>query len=840
MIYEKAKTKNISFPLGGIGTGCIGLSGNGALNEWEIFNRPNKCARSGYSHFAIKAIDGEQSIVKVLQGDTNEDLMGLPCASKGHYGFGYGPRENSLAGFPHFSDVTFVGEFPVAKLVFSDPGFPAVVRLCAWNPFIPHDDFNSSLPVAFFEWEIENTSDKTVQFAIAGTVCNPAKSTLNKKISLNGLIGVFLGSAGMENTEVGYSDLCILTDNEDTIAQEYWYRGKWKDGCTTYWKNFSELDRMPQRSYPQPSKGDHGTVVSYVTVPAKNKAKLRFVIAWNVPVAYNYWKPRQDDGAQGNTWKNYYATQFEDSFSSARYAIENFTSLYERTKLFSDELQSCTLPEYVKDAISANLSVIKTPTALRLEDGSFWGWEGCSETVGSCFGTCQHVWNYAYVMPYLFPKLERSIREISMKYALQDSGATGFRVNLPLKHGMDTPLACVDGQMGEVIKCYREWKFSGDNEWLKNHAENIFRMLEYAWSEENVCKWDADQDGVLEGRQHHTLDMELFGPSSWLQGFYLLALECGAEMARYLGDEKRANLYTKLYCNGRQWMNEHLFNGSYFFQKIDLSDKSLVDRFDVAPTYWNEEAGEIKYQIADGCMIDQMLADWHAALIGANGVFDPEKKKIALRNLYQNNYKSSMRSVTNMWRNFSLDDEQGTVICSYPDGTEVPAIPIPYCEETMTGFEYALAGLMIAQGFIFEGENIVRAVRDRYDGEKRNPWNEIECGSNYARSMASYSLMPIYCGFTFDMPEGHIGFRPVTDKGKYLFSVCESWGTVDFDNTYFRVSILGAPLVLQSVSVPGSENITDVTVDGESIAFKVSDGKISFANVEIKRELLLK
>lgn len=199
-----------------------------------------------------------------------------------------------------------------------------------------------------------------------------------------------------------------------------------------------------------------------------------------------------------------------------------------------------------------------------------------------------------------------------------------------------------------------------------------------------------------------------------------------------------------------------------------------------------------------------------------------------------------MRSVTNMWRNFSLDDEQGTVICSYPDGTEVPAIPIPYCEETMTGFEYALAGLMIAQGFIFEGEDIVRAVRDRYDGEKRNPWNEIECGSNYARSMASYSLMPIYCGFTFDMPEGHIGFRPVTDKGKYLFSVCESWGTVDFDNTYFRVSILGAPLVLQSVSVPGSENITDVTVDGESIAFKVSDGKISFANVEIKRELLLK
>ena len=158
----------------------------------------------------------------------------------------------------------------------------------------------------------------------------------------------------------------------------------------------------------------------------------------------------------------------------------------------------------------------------------------------------------------------------------------------------------------------------------------------------------------------------------------------------------------------------------------------------------------------------------------------------------------------------------------------------------MTGFEYAWAGLMIAQGFVFEGENIVRAIRDRYDGEKRNPWNEIECGSNYARSMASYSLMPIYCGFTFDMSDKYIGFRPITDKGKYLFSAGESYGTVDFDNTYFRISILGNPLVLKSVSVPMCEAITDVTVDGESIGFKISDGKIVFENTEIKRELLLK
>ena len=108
-----------------------------------------------------------------------------------------------------------------------------------------------------------------------------------------------------------------------------------------------------------------------------------------------------------------------------------------------------------------------------------------------------------------------------------------------------------------------------------------------------------------------------------------------------------------------------------------------------------------------------------------------------------------------MWRLFSLGDEAGTVICSYPEGVQIPAIPIPYCEETMTGFEYAFAGLLISEGYFEEGEQVVKAIRDRYDGEKRNPWNEIECGSNYARPMLSFALLPIFSGFEFDLPKKH-------------------------------------------------------------------------------------
>ena len=838
MIYTKEKTKRISFPLGGIGTGCIGLAGNGELKDWEIFNRPNKNTRNGYSHFAIKATVGGKRVLKVLQGDTAENLMGLSCASNGYYGFGFGPHQNTMGGYPHFRDVAFDGTFPLANLTFTDPDFPATVRLCAFNPLIPHQEDDSSIPAAFFQWEIENTTEESVEYALACSVCNPALSSQNQGISEGHAHGIFFETADKKDTEIGYSDLCVLTDHEDACVQESWYRGGWQDGPTTYWKDLSERTRIPERHYTTPGKQDHGTVTAYVTVPGGQRAKIRFVLAWNVPVCSCYWSPCQDEEGKEITWKNHYATRFKTSRDSAKYALSAFDRLLTETKLFSDTLQESTLPETVKDAVCANLSVLKTPTALRLEDGSFWGWEGCSETRGSCHGTCQHVWNYAYAMPYLFPRLERSIRENTLQYALLPSGASNFRVPLPLGRDLGKFRACVDGQMGEVIKAYREWKFSGDTDWLKQNAEGIFRMLEYAWSPENPDAWDADRDGVLEGRQHHTLDMELFGPSSWLEGFYLLALDCGAKMAEALGDSARAAEYRDLYEKGKRWMNENLFNGSYYDHKVDLSDRSVLERFDAVGAYWNEEAEQIKYQVAEGCIIDQMLADWHAALIGAKPVFDEAQKKIALKNLYQNNFKSSMRQVTNMWRLFSLGDEGGTVICSYPDGAKVPAIPIPYCEETMTGFEYAFAGLLIAEGYFEEGERVVKAIRDRYDGEKRNPWNEIECGSNYARSMASFALLPLYSGFSFDATEQSLGFAPADRKGTYLFSVGESWGKASFGTKTATLTVLGNPLPLCKIALPLADRIRTVTVDGKPVPFTCKEGKILLNNVTVRKEIL--
>ena len=455
MRYEGSKTKNISFPLGGIGTGSIGLLGNGALRDFEIFNRPAKSTDFGHTHFALRAEWDGKVAVRALMGDTNESLMGRHT-DRGWSGIGFGPTCCTMSGFPHFSRVCFDGEFPIARLTLTEGGIPAVARLTAFNPFIPGDEDSSSLPAAFFEWEIENVGDADMELDLALTLENPAASSKNSAFSCEGGTGIFFTDSARTAKEIGYADLAIMTDG-DAVAQEYWYRGVWRDGVTTYWREL-EAGALRPRSYGEPGQHDCGSLAVHLSVPKGEKRRARFIIAWSCPVQYNYWNPLRDEEGRDVTWLNYYATLFPDSRATATYALEHFADLYEKTASFADSISKSTLPEEVRDAASANLSVLKSPTVLRLEDGSFWAWEGVQEKEGSCEGSCQHVWNYAYAMPFLFPRLERSLREGTMEHALYPDGSTDFRVAIP--HGREHKRfrPCLDGQMGEVIKCYRSWR----------------------------------------------------------------------------------------------------------------------------------------------------------------------------------------------------------------------------------------------------------------------------------------------------------------------------------------------------------------------------------------------
>lgn len=837
--YTGSKRNAISFPLGGIGAGSIGLAGNGRLVDWEIFNRPNKESTNGFSFFAVKAErDGVVKLAKVLNGDLHAPYIG--STAREFRGFGFGVERETMAGLPHFERTEFTGQYPFAKVSFLDDESPLDVELTAFNPFIPLNDKDSSLPAAIFTYEVTNRSGEPLDISLVGNLSNPFnKQAVNVYGDHGAFRGIKLHSDAYKADDPAFGDLFLSTDGEDVSYQSYWYRGGWFDNLTVFWKEFSAPGKFKERNYNE-LRGKHAIetynrhdvclLSGHRTLAPGEKGVFRFMISWSFPNFVNYWNPGQEAAASGKLpqWKNYYATLFKDSTASAAYTWMNLERLERESALFKETLFNSTLPDHVIDAISSNLSILKSPTCVRLADGTLYGFEGCHGHSGCCEGSCTHVWNYEQATAFLFPALARSMRQADYYAAQFDSGKMQFRLMLPLARTLSDVSSCAgperaaaDGQMGGVIKTYREWKISGDGDWLKAIWPKVKSALEYAWSPSNADWWDRDKDGVMEGEQHHTLDVEIYGPNSYITGQYHAALLAASEMAKAVGDAA-GETYLQIYERGRKWVDENLFNGEYFIQKINLQD----ERFPVDP-----ELGEIKYQIGEGCHVDQVIGQWYAHIVGLGYIFDPGKMKQAVHAIYKYNFIDCLRDYANACRIYALNDESGLLICTWPNGGS-PKVPVPYADECMNGFEYQAACHMIYEGFVEEGLTVVNAIRDRYDGERRNPWNEFECGSNYARSMASYSLLLALSGFRYDMTEGRIGFNPPVNKDGFrcFWSLNRGWGEFGHRDGGLHVDVKYGELdlsVFQSELLLDGE-IAEVTVGGEKVHATKLDDTLQF------------
>jgi hypothetical protein len=320
--------------------------------------------------------------------------------------------------------------------------------------------------------------------------------------------------------------------------------------------------------------------------------------------------------------------------------------------------------------------------------------------------------------------------------------------------------------------------------------------------------------------------MELFGPSSWLTTFYLGALAAGSIMAEAMDDPAFAEECQELAARGGAYVDRELFNGRYYAQKINLSDRSVLTPFaehrkagvlsePFLEAYWSEEYGEIKYQIGEGCLADQILGQWHADIAGLGDLLDPENVRTALKTVFNENYRPSLRDHFNPCRVYAYEDEAGLLNCTWPHGATKPALPVPYAEEVWTGLEYMMASHLIRRGFIHEGLTIVRAARGRHDGSRRNPWNDMECGSYYIRALSSYALVDAYSGLSFDQRYGEIGFRPARiGDGVYLWSAGRGWGVVELKGSTVTLTVKGGELLVSRLRLanrPGA-----ATVNGEA------------------------
>ena len=771
LIYEGEQLREIAFPLGGLGTGCISLAGNGGLVDWEIFNRPNKGSVLPYSFFTIFAqAEGKAPVTRVIQSPPAPPFSGQ--GGGGYRGLGFGVGRENGAGFPHMRSAQFRGEFPFAEVTFEDPKLPVGVRLEAYSPFIPLNPDDSGIPIAVLRFHVRNDGPMPVDVSLVGNIFNPVGYTgtgpfmgdhlgknVNAYVDEDGVRGLYLTSEKVAADAPAYGSMAMTTSWDDVYCQTCWLRGHWYDAMHDFWDHFSTTGKLPERTYKPSYSGesDVGSLGLRVRLEPGEEATLPFYITWHFPNFCKYWggveSPSCCEGEHA-IWKNYYASQWDDALGVARYYVANEDRLYHETRLFHDTLFDSELPSYVLDALSSQASILHSPTVLRLEDGTFYGFEGCHCDSGCCEGSCTHVWNYAQTVAFLFPSLERSLREADYAYNMREDGHMCFRLQLPLGSPLLGFHAAADGQMGGILKVYRDWRLCGDDDWLRGLWPKVKKSIAYAWKE-----WDPDKDGVMEGIQHNTYDIEFHGPNTMMGSFYLGALRAAEEMARHLGDSEAADEYHRVYEKGRARMEGELFNGEYYVQSYDPEK---------AP----------KYQYGQGCLSDQLIGQWFAHIVGLGYLFDSEHVRSAIIAVFEHNWRRDFWEHANPQRIYALNDEQGLLLCTWPRG-ERPALPFVYSDEVWCGIEYQVASHLIYEGYVDEGLSIVRGVRARHDGIRRNPWNEFECGSHYARSLASWSVLTALSGFSFDFPNKALGFEPRwhAEDWRSLWAAGSGWGT---------------------------------------------------------------
>lgn len=766
------KATAAAFPIGGIGTGNFSLGSRGQLKDWEIWNSPGKGNHMCYTFFSLRtSVAGEKPRARVLEGQIPPpymDSVGL----------------NEHMGLPRFENCKMMGKLPFVKIQLDDKEMPVDVTLEAFNPLIPLDTDNSSIPCGILKYTLTNKTEKKVSAAIAGSM---GKFTIAEDCFImdgdykrhaeavevsfkteDSLSGLFFKKD--ENTNpLTNGDMTLATDSHDVTYKKAWLDGGFWDGLQDFWNDFLSDGKLEEASvYTEKNVSYNGcggvaSIAREVALEPFSSREITFYITWNLPTRINSWSKsvfeaktkRKCDYSELPTVRNYYAKLFENSFETARYINAKLESLEGMSRLFSDTLYSSTLPCYVIDAVASNITVMRSPTCFRLEDGAFMAWEGCFDKEGSCEGNCTHVWNYAQAVAFLFPELERSMRTTEFTVETEADGKMNFRGYKKFGHQPNDEPAAADGQMGCVIRLYREWKLSEDNSIIESLWDNVKKAVDYA-----LRSWDTDGDFLMDSAMHNTYDIEFFGIEPLTNSLLLAALKAAVQMAEALSDAEAAEKYSAIYSAAKLNMDEKLWNGRYYCQKCDNLD-------------------EYRYQYGNGCLSDQLLGQELAHIVGLGYILPKSHVRQAINCVYKNNYRSSVSSHYNLQRTYAINNEGGLLLCSFGEG-ERPAIPFPYSDEVWTGIEYQVAVHLIYEDFIAEAFSIVKTTRMRYNGYNRNPWNEIECGNHYARSMASYGLLVALSGMKFDIPGNKLSFSPVINRNDFscFYSAGNSWGRI--------------------------------------------------------------
>lgn len=797
-----------AFPLGGLGTGNISLGARGELRDWEVENQPAKGRTNPYSFFAIhaKPADGGDGVTRVLEASLT---TGFDADT--------GLLPDLAAGLPRLRAATLQGAYPIADVDFADDVLPVEVRLRAFTPLVPLDVDSSGIPVAVLRYSVHNPQLTPLTVSVIGTVSHtvgnerrPGGRRPHQTVQWRDCGDVRGLSFGVElaHDDPSYGTLSLATSDESITARTPWAPTDWPDELRRFWSDVDAgglLDPPTDAGF-EPWAAESTTVVAMPSplrtaslgivhrIESGATEEFEFVLSWCFPNRTASWQGElMPEPASPGRVRNHYASIWPDAWSAAAHTLRSLESLERATLDFTDALYGGSLDPAVAESVGANIAALRSTTCFVLDSPNpvlgtgpvFAAWEGSFSSRGSCEGTCTHVWMYAQTAAWLFPSLERSARRVEFLLETDESGAQRFRTN-GIFGGPPWPAEpAVDGQLGSIIRLYREWRFCGDDDFLRELWPAARRCLDYA-----VTHWDLDGDGLLDARMHNTFDIEFSGPEPRANLLLIAALRASIAMARHVGDADAAARWTTQETRTRSAVSS-LWNGRHFVQR-PIEGDSLI------------------HQYGAGLLSDQLLGQFLAYLTGLGDLVPRSQIESVLRAIVTENFLEDLGDVASGQRVFAGPGESGIILASWPDGGR-PDTPFFYSDEVWSGVEHQVAATLAYVGRTKDAVAVERAVRARHTGERRSPWNEIECGNHYARSLSSWGLLLAFSGAQWDAPTRSLSFDPA-QNGRYLFTTDSGWGRVEVDSEEIWLEVLGGEIRLRRLVVRGTTVASDLVI----------------------------
>lgn len=823
----------VAMPLGGLGTGTIAVAGDGSLRQWQIHNQVNHLATVPHSFFALSVAGPEGRVSRVLQSDALYHSIGETPPSTSSDTVVPQPHRDLLNALPGVTSTEFAGPYPFANVDYHDDELPLEVSLTAWNPMIPFDAEDSGIPALTFTFTIHNPGTSTYQgnlaatlqnsvgwdgiAEISGTSCSLYGGNHNEDASGNGRTAIRLMNDLLPPSAAGNGQWMLSTQAKGATACADWRK------LTDFWEHFGERGVLPPALNQGPTaKGETcnaAVAVPFVIEPNGTRT-ISFQLAWYFPNRYvNYvqWPTFGVHDTKSQLWiGNHYATRFESVDSVSNYLWRENDRLLASTRAFSDTFTTSSLPQVMIDTITSQMSVMRTPTCFWAEDGNFYGFEGCNGfstlhhapgTGGSCPLNCTHVWNYEMSLAHLYPSLDQTMRNVEWFEQQHPTGYLPHRVPMPrfvppiwdrVVGAPDKP--ALDGLLGAILKTWREFRATGDIDWLESCWSHVQLALDFV-----VTNHDQGRKGIIEGEQPNTYDISIYGINTFIGTLYISALHAASRMADRLGNDDLARELATRAESGTSILEDRLWNGEWYIQEVDLEQH--------AEQNW-----------ATGLHSDHLLGQWWADSLQLPSSLNPDNVKTAVESIFKYNFRETLEGVPTPERWFGVATDAGLINCTWPREGR-PEVPTRYSDEVWTGLEYEVAALLVSTGQVESALTLLTAVRDRYNGVRMNPWDDIECGDHYVRAMSSWSILLAATDFGWDahLGELRIGNRTGQDHLVAPFFAAPAWGQLEIDGSGGRTSVVIRPdagaLSIGSIMLPSVQVTSGVAVslDGQEI-----------------------